>query len=100
MTRPAPTGAPNHLPGPRSGNASFDEACARRDYGLLQAAVADMGKREAVEHLAFLFPHRTPRWFSRNFADLMSLTPEDFGRLIQYADPTGDTAVARAMAAA
>ena len=87
------------IPGPRSGNASFVAACDRRDYGLLQSAVATMTKRDAVEHMAFLFPHRTRRWFSRHFAALMTMTPDDFGRILQYADPTGDAAVARAMAA-
>lgn len=88
------------IPGPRSGNASFDAACDRRDYGLLQSAVATMTKRDAVEHMAFLFPQRTRRWFSRNFAALMALTPDSFGRALEYADPTGETAVANILRAA
>ena len=94
MSTPAPHGATSALPGPRSGNAAFVAACARRDFALLQQAVGDMSKRDAVEHLAYLFPHRSERWFGRNLSTLMALDPADFSRLLGYADPTGDTAVA------
>ena len=89
---------PIHRPGPRSGSAAFDAACARRDYALLQDAICDMPKRDAVQHLAALFPARTERWFARNLPRLMALTPDDFARTIDHADPTGDTAVRRVMA--
>ena len=96
MSTPAPHGAtPTTLPGPRSGNAAFVAACARRDFALLQQAVSDMSKRDAVEHLAYLFPHRSERWFGRNLSALMALDPADFSRLLGYSDPTGDHAVAR-----
>ena len=99
MTAPAPHGAHlTILPGPRSGNADFDAACARQDFGLLQAAVAGMTKRDAVEHLAFLFPAHSGRWFSRNFAALMALSPADFERAL-HPDPTANAAIRRALAA-
>ena len=92
MTRPTPQGAPQYLPGPRSGNADFDAACARRDFGLLQDAVRVMSKRDAVEHLAFLFPAHSYRWFSRNFARLMQLSSADFEQAL-HADPTANRAI-------
>lgn len=98
--RSAPAGAQQAIPGPRSGNVDFDAAGARRDFGLLQAAVAEMSKRDAVDHMAFLFPARSRRWFTRNFAALMGLSPDDFGRALTYSDPTGDTAVRNLSAAA
>lgn len=51
-----------------------------------------MSKRDAVEHLAFLFPAHTCRWFSRNFARLMQLSPADFERAL-HADPTANRAI-------
>lgn len=94
MTDAAPHGAtPTTLPGPRSGSSQFQAACRRRDFVSLQRAIADMDKREAVEHLAWLFPHRTERWFSRNLSTLTALDPADFARLLAYSDPTGDQAV-------
>lgn len=82
-------------PDPRSGDASFRQACARWDYALLQDALAPMTKRDAVDHLASLFPHRTRSWHHRNFERLMSLTPDQLGRVLTYADPTGETATHR-----
>lgn len=84
-------------PGPRSGDA-FEEACARRDFGLLQDALADMPKKQAVDHLCNLFPQRTHRWFVRNFPRLMALTPDDFGWELGYADPTGKAATDHVLA--
>lgn len=92
MTWPAPTGAPQHIPGPRSGNADFDAACARRDFSLLQDAVRLMSKRDATEHLSYLFPAHSCRWFSRNFERLMELSPADFERAL-HADPTANRAI-------
>ena len=37
-----------------------------------------MSKRDAVEHLAYLVPHRSERWFGRNLSTLMALDPADF----------------------
>ena len=91
MTATALRGRPSPLPpDPRSGVA-FQEACARRDYGLLQDALRDMSKRDAVDHLADIFPHRTRTWHHRNFGALMALDPDRFWRLM-HPDPTGDTA--------
>ena len=95
MTATALRGRPSPLPpDPRSGVA-FQQACARWDYALLQDALAPMTKRDAVDHLAALFPHRTRSWHHRNFERLMSLTPDQLGRVLTYADPTGEAAARR-----
>lgn len=94
MTAPpghAPATAP--LTGPRSGDA-FDAACRRRDYAALQDAIRDLSKRDAVDHLHRLFPHRSRSWLERNLSYLMGLAPDHFWRLA-YADPTGEAAVRR-----
>ena len=95
MTALAPprptTPTSNNLPGSASGSPEFQSACARRDYGLLQEAIADLTTRDAVDHLAELFPHRSRRWFHRNYRTLMDLPPDLFWRAM-HADPTGDTA--------
>ena len=92
MTAAALRGHTDLPPDPRSGEAAFEEACARWDYALLQEALAPMSKRDAVDHLAGLFPHRTRSWHRRNFERLMHLTPDQLGRVLTYADPTGETA--------
>ena len=51
-----------------------------------------MSKRDAVEHLAFLFPAHSYRWFSRNFARLMQLSSADFESAL-HADPTANRAI-------
>ena len=79
---------------PRSADAEFKAACERRDFALLQDALAGMTKREAVDHLTALFPHRSRSWHFRNFHALVALTPDDMERVLLYADPTGETAVA------
>ena len=99
MTAPALRGASNTPPSPREEDPAYRDAVARQDYGLLQDAVRDLTKKDAVEHIAALFPHLSVWWVRRHFAALMTMTPDDFGRILQYADPTGDAAVARAMAA-
>ena len=90
----APSVTLNTPAGPESADAEFKAACERRDFVLLQDALGGMTKREACEHLAALFPHRTPRWFTRNYWALVNLTPDDLERVLLYADPTGEAAVA------
>lgn len=85
---------------PRLEDAEFQAACGRHDYAQLQAALDDMTKRDAVDHLVSLFPHRPREWFRRNLARLMALTPDDLARFITYNDPTGETATRRALRAA
>lgn len=100
MSTPAPHGAPQtHPTSPREEDPAYRDAVARQDYGLLQDAVRSLTKRDAVEHIATLFPHLSTWWVRRHFAALMAMSPDDFGRVLQYADPTGDTAVTNAMAA-
>ena len=99
MTAPALRGASNTPPSPREEDPAYRDAVARQDYGLLQDAVRDLTKKDAVEHITALFPHLSVWWVRRHFAALMTMSPDDFGRILQYADPTGDAAVARAMAA-
>lgn len=69
-------------------------ACERRAYVLLQEALADMTTREAVAHLADMFPNRSARWFRRNLHALRNLPTDGLARALDYADPTGDTAAA------
>lgn len=95
MTATALRGPLHTPPGSTSGDAEFLAACERRDYVLLQDALAGMTTREAVEHLAALFPHRTPRWFARNLYAIRNLDADQLGRFLGYADPTGDTATER-----
>lgn len=78
---------------------SFQEACERRRFDLLQDSCRDLSKRDAVDHLHRLFPHKARAWLVRNFAHLMSLTAEDFQQAM-HADPTGDEACRRAMGVA
>ncbi|MDO5533202.1 MAG: hypothetical protein Q4F65_00935 [Propionibacteriaceae bacterium] len=87
----------NTPPGRASGDAEFLAACERRDYALLQAALLGMTTREAVDHLACLFPHRTRRWFLRHLHTIRTMTADDFARFLDYADPTGETATARVL---
>lgn len=99
MTEPALRGASNTPAGSVSADAEFKAACDRRDYALLQDAIAGMSTRDAVDHLAAIFPHRTRRWFHRNLEALLALDADSFGRLLAYADPTGDAAANRIDAA-
>lgn len=93
-----PLEPPTPAAGPRSAVSAFDRACARRDIASLQAAIAGMSKREAVEHLAGLFPWRTERWFIRNLEKLTAIDPDIFWRLM-HPDPTGERAVRNVMLA-
>ena len=99
MTATALRGAPNTPADPRLADAEFLAACERRDYVLLQAALADMTKRDAVDHLVSLFPHKAREWFRRNLSALTALAPEELARFLDYADPTGETATNRALRA-
>ena len=92
MTATALRGHIQAPPGRASGDAEFMAACERRAYVLLQEALAGMTTGEAVAHLADLFPDRSARWFRRNLHALRSLPPDGLGRVLTYADPTGETA--------
>ncbi|UFU03471.1 hypothetical protein LQF12_02335 [Ruania suaedae] len=81
---------------PREDADDFADACARRDFGLLQTAVAGMTKRDACDHLEGLFPRLSRHWIVRHFRDLMALDADAFWRL-QYSDPTGERAVTNVM---
>ena len=83
--------APAPLTGPRSGDA-FTAACQRRDFASLQDAIRNLSKRDAVDHLLSLFPHRTRSWMERYLPHLMALDPDTFWSLA-YPDPTGEGAV-------
>lgn len=71
-----------------------------QDYALLQEAIAPMSKKEAVQHLRFLFPHLTGSWLTRNFAHLMGLDPDGLHELLVYNDPTARKAINNVMAVA
>lgn len=92
MTATALRGAPNTPAGRASADAEF-----LADYALLQAALVGMTTRDAVDHLADLFPHRSRRWFLRNLHVIRTLSADDLTRFLSYADPTGDTATANVM---
>lgn len=76
---------------------SFEAAVARRDYALLQSAVRDMSKRDAVDHLHNLFPHLARQWVNRNLSYLMALDPERLASVLSHGDPTGEAAVRNVM---
>lgn len=78
----------------------FQEAVARRDYALLQDAVRDMSKRDAIDHLHLLFPHKARQWLNRNLPYLMALDPDGLQGVLTYSDPTGNTAVRGILATA
>lgn len=100
MSRPAPSGATLTIPtGASSGVTAFEAACERRDFVLLQQALEGMPVSQAVTHLATLFPAHTVRWYKRYYPHLMALTPDDFAKALDYADPTGDTAVKNVLTA-
>ena len=85
--------------GPRSDVEIVELVCDERDIASVQSWVRHMSKRDAVEYLAFHFPRRSVRWFSRNLERLTSIdtNPELFYRLT-HPDPTGEEACRRAMA--
>lgn len=64
-----------------------------QDYALLQDALTGMSKKDAVEHLHFLFPHKVERWFSRNLSHIMTLDPLGLSRILGHSDPTADKAI-------
>lgn len=68
-----------------------EDADSRRNIGLLQDALRGMSKRDACDHLAGLFPHRSRPWFVRHLEEITRLDPATFERLM-YADPTGEAA--------
>ena len=99
MSAPAPHGAPlNPSTDPRSGIA-FRAACERRDFQSLQDVLRSMTKRDAVDHLCWLFPSHAREWMRRNLPYLMALTPADFERAL-HADPTANAAIRSVMRAA
>lgn len=80
--------------------ALFQEAVDRRDYAALQLSIADMTKKDAVDHLHELFPHRDRAWFVRNFAYIVALDPLQLGEILGHSDPTANKAIRRVMRAA
>ena len=78
--------------------ALFQEAVDRRDYAALQQSIAGMTKKDAVNHLHELFPHKAPAWFTRNFAYIVSLDPIQLGDILGHSDPTANKAIPRVMA--
>lgn len=64
-----------------------------QDYALLQEALVGLSKKDAVEHLHHLFPHKAERWFCRNLQHLMSLDPLGLSRILGHSDPTANKAI-------
>lgn len=78
--------------GPKSAHALHRE---------LVEVVRDLDdKRTAVQALAALYPHLTPRWFTRHFARLTTLPDVELARVLTHSDLTGETAARRADALA
>lgn len=77
--------------------ALFQAACERRDYALLQDAVAHMTKRDAVDYLHEMFPHQARAWFVRNLTYLMQLDPLGLSRILTFSNPTADKAIRNVM---
>jgi hypothetical protein len=77
--------------------AVFQEAIDGRDYVLLQEALEGKSKKEAVEHLHSLFPHKEERWFSRNLPYLMALDPLGLYEVLGHSDPTANKAIREVM---
>lgn len=73
--------------------ALFQEALEGRDYVLLQESLDGMTKKDAVEHLHSLFPHKEERWFGRNLPYLMDLDPLGLSRILGHSDPTANKAI-------
>ena len=68
-----------------------------QDYALLQEALEGMSKKDAVEHLVFLFPHKAKAWFTRNFGYIMALDPAGLHEVLVYNDPTARKAINNVM---
>lgn len=78
-------------------HAHFQDAVDRRDYAALQDAVRDLSKKDAVDHLTALFPHKARQWFARNLGYLMDLDPYKLGEYLQHSDPTARKAIRNVM---
>lgn len=67
------------------------------DIADLQSDVAAMPtKRDQVTHLSEQYPHMSWSFLSKNVGALLALDPEQFLRVLQHSDPTGETAARRA----
>lgn len=73
--------------------ALFEEAVSRRDYAALQESIRHLSKKDALDHLENLFPHKARKWFERNLGFIMALDPEHLGELLDYNDPTPRKAI-------
>ena len=80
--------------------AQFQDAVDRRDYAALQLSISDLSKKDAVNHLHQLFPHKARAWFVRNLPFLVSLDPLHLGKILDYSDPTADRAIRNVLSAA
>ena len=75
----------------------FTAALERRDYALLQDAIRDLSKKDALDHLTNLFPHKARQWFARNLGYLMQLDPLHLGEILGHSDPTANKAIRNVM---
>lgn len=81
-------------------HAQFQQAVDKRDYAALQDSIRHLSKKDALDHLTDLFPHKARQWFSRNLGYLMDLDPHMLGEILQHSDPTARKAINRVMAMA
>ena len=73
--------------------AQFQDACDRQDYAPLQESISHMSKRDAVDHLCNLFPHKARAWHTRNLPYLTALDPIQLHDVLDYNDPTPREAI-------
>ena len=57
----------------------------------------DLTKKEAVDYLQTVAPHKARKWLCRNLPHIMALDPLGLERVLTYSDPTGETAVRNVM---
>jgi hypothetical protein len=74
-------------------HAQFQEAVDSQDYASLQDSIRDLPKKDALDHLTELFPHKARQWFNRNLGYLMQLDPIGLSRILGHSDPTADKAI-------
>lgn len=74
-------------------HAQFQEAVDGHNYAALQDAIRGLSKKDALDHLTALFPHKARQWFARNLSYLMDLDPLGLSRILGHSDPTANKAI-------
>jgi hypothetical protein len=74
-------------------HAQIQQAEDIQDYAALQDAIRGLSRKDALDYLTELFPHKARQWFNRNLAYLMDLDPLGLSRILGYSDPTANKAI-------